>query len=162
MDPNCIAEAASLLFAARQKGSRMDRLPAACRPQTVAEAHAIQDAVTTMLGAAVAAYKANAPAKRANPSSPTGTQAASANRPGSEAVRAPIYGPMTRPSPARIAAKDVPQCGVEGEVAFCFRRDLPPRPEPYTRDEIATHNRRLRRDRGGNEPLRRSRQRHIS
>ena len=41
------------------------------------------------------------------------------------------------PSPARIPAAEVPQCGVEGEVAFVFRRDLPPRAAPYSRDEVA-------------------------
>lgn len=40
------------------------------------------------------------------------------------------------PSPARIPASQVPLCGVEGEVAFRFTRDLPPRPTPYTRDEV--------------------------
>ena len=29
------------------------------------------------------------------------------------------------------------QCGVEGEVAFIFRRDLPDRAAPYTRNEVA-------------------------
>ena len=31
----------------------------------------------------------------------------------------------------------MPQCGVEGEVAFIFRCDLPARSAPYSRDEIA-------------------------
>lgn len=32
---------------------------------------------------------------------------------------------------------EAPQCGVEGEVAFRFRRDLPPRATPYSREEVA-------------------------
>jgi 2-keto-4-pentenoate hydratase len=36
-----------------------------------------------------------------------------------------------------VPAAEVPQCGVEGEVAFLFRRDLPPRAAPYPRDEVA-------------------------
>lgn len=136
MDPTRIAQAAALLVAARQQRSRIGPLPAACCPQSVADAHAIQDAVTAMLDTEVGAFKANAPAangltKPANPSP--------ADAPWliPEGVRAAIYAPTIRVSPARILAAEMPQCGVEGEVAFCFRRDLPPRPTPYTREEIA-------------------------
>ncbi len=118
MDSNHIAEAASLLVDARRGQSRIPRLPPSCRPATVAEAHAIQDAVTAQLGAAVGAFKANAP-------------------PGSEPTRGIIYTPTIHVSPSRIPATLVPQCGVEGEVAFIFRADLPPRGTPYTRDEVA-------------------------
>ena len=41
------------------------------------------------------------------------------------------------PTPARMPAAEVPPCGVEGEVAFIFRRDLPARARAYTRDEVA-------------------------
>ena len=50
VDPTHIAEAASLLVAARQRRSRIGVLPEVCRPRSVADAHAIQDAVTAMLG----------------------------------------------------------------------------------------------------------------
>ena len=40
-------------------------------------------------------------------------------------------------SPARVKVAEVPDCGVEGEVAFRFRSDLPARAAPYTRDEVA-------------------------
>lgn len=118
MDPSHIAEAAALLVAARQQRVRIGPLPEACRPRSVADAHAIQDAVTATLGLAVGAFKANAPA-------------------GSEATRAPIYVPTIHASPARMSARDVPQCGVEGEVAFRFRHDVPCRATPYRREEVA-------------------------
>jgi 2-keto-4-pentenoate hydratase len=70
------------------------------------------------LGKAIGAFKANAPAN-------------------AEPTRGVIYADTICPSPARIPAAEVPQCGVEGEVAFVFRRDLPPRSTPYTRDEVA-------------------------
>ena len=54
-----------------------------------------------------------------------------------EPTRGVIYADTIHASPARIPAADVPQCGVEGEVAFVFRRDLPPRPAAYTRDEVS-------------------------
>lgn len=118
MDPTQIAEAAALLVAARRARARIPALPPSCRPTSVAEAHAIQDAVTAALGIAVGAFKANAPA-------------------GAEPTRGVIYTPTIHPSPSRIPAALVPQCGVEGEVAFIFRADLTPRPTPYARAEVA-------------------------
>lgn len=118
MGPNDIATAATLLVAARRDGRRIGPLPSACRPATVTEAHAIQDAVTAALGTPVGAFKANAPA-------------------GAEPTRGVIYAPTVYASPARVPVSVVPQCGVEGEVAFRFHRDLPPRPTSYTREEVA-------------------------
>ncbi len=58
-------------------------------------------------------------------------------RPTASRRGASIYADTVHSSPARIPAADVPQCGVEGEVAFVFRRDLPARAAAYSRDEIA-------------------------
>jgi 2-keto-4-pentenoate hydratase len=96
----------------------LDGLPADATPANLAEAHAIQDAVTAGLGKPVGAYKAMAPAH-------------------GEPTRGVIYADTIHASPARIPAVEVPQCGVEGEVAFVFGRDLPPRTAPYSRDEVA-------------------------
>jgi len=122
MDPMRIAEAASLLAEARRESRRIEGLPEACRPRSNAEAHAIQAAVTSLLKDEVRAYKANAPV---------------AGDPNSHGLRGPIYAGNTRVSPARFPAGEAPQCGVEGEVAFRFRRDLPPRAAPYAREEVA-------------------------
>jgi 2-keto-4-pentenoate hydratase len=119
MDSHQIAEAARLLVTARRSGDRLAELPASCRPTTVAEAHAIQDAVAAQLGEPVGAFKAAAP-------------------PGDEPWRGLIYLPTIRQSPARIPVAEVPDCGVEAEVAFRFRRDLPARTAPYERDEVAS------------------------
>lgn len=119
MSPREIAEAAARLAAARRTGTRIGPLPEACRPRNVAEAHAIQDAVTAALAVPVGAFKASVPTD------------------GSAGMRAPIYGAAIQASPARFAVADVPQCGVEGEIAFRFRSDLPRRSTPYTRDEVA-------------------------
>lgn len=113
MEAEHLAEAASLLASARRTHARIEGLPEACRPQSVAEAIAIQDAVTARLGAEISAYKANMPD-----------------------VRAPIYAMNTRVSPARFPAAEAPQCGVEGEIAFRFRHDLPTRATPYSREEV--------------------------
>jgi 2-keto-4-pentenoate hydratase len=61
MDPQQIAEAARLLVAARRSGERPAELPGRCRPSSVGEAHAIQDAVATELAERVGAFKAAAP-----------------------------------------------------------------------------------------------------
>jgi len=118
MDTNQIANAAALLVKARGGGPLLADLPADSRPASVTDAHAIQDAVTAALGKPVGGFKAMAPA--------TG-----------EATRGLIYADTVHASAARIPAADVPQCGVEGEVAFVFRRDLPPRSAPYSREEVA-------------------------
>lgn len=118
IDPTRITQAAALLVAARHSKSRIGALPEPCRPQSIAEAHAVQDAVTAAIQVAVGGYKANVPAH-------------------GESVRAPIYAPTIKPSPARFTAAEAPQCGVEGEVAFRFRCDLPLQPTPYSRDEVA-------------------------
>lgn len=118
MDKRQIEQAAALLVQARHGMTRIDGLPADRQPASVAEAHAIQDAVTAGLGKPIGAFKANAPAN-------------------AEATRGVIYADTIHASPARIPAAEVPQCGVEGEVAFVFRCDLPPRAVPYSRDEVA-------------------------
>jgi 2-keto-4-pentenoate hydratase len=139
MDPSRIAEAASLLAAARRQRTRIGLLPESCRPQSIADAHAIQDAVTAMLGDEVSAFKANLPAPGDATRPGNSSSLAQPNTPWliSEGVRAPIYAPMIRASPASFPSAAAPQCGVEGEVAFRFRRDLPPRAAPYTREEVA-------------------------
>jgi 2-keto-4-pentenoate hydratase len=115
MTPDQVTAAARLIAQARETGTPIPELPEPCHPLTVADAHAIQDAVTRLLGRPVAAFKANAPAD-------------------DEPNRGVIYD--VYPSPARIPASRVPLCGVEGEVAFRFTRDLAPRTIPYTRDEV--------------------------
>ena len=117
MNQQQVEQAAALLVGAR-RGAGIAGLPEACRPASVTDAHAIQDAVTAALGQPVGAFKANAPAN-------------------AEPTRGVIYAGTVFASPARIPAADVPQCGVEGEVAFVFRRDLPARQASYSREEVA-------------------------
>ena len=117
METHQIANAAALLVKARRGGPLLADLPVDVRPASVTDAHAIQDAVTAGLGKPVGAFKAMAPANGE--------------------ARGIIYADTVHASPARIPAADVPQCGVEGEVAFVFRRDLPARATPYSRDEVA-------------------------
>jgi 2-keto-4-pentenoate hydratase len=133
MDAQQIAVAAAMLVGARRTNNRIAELPASCRPTTVAEAHAIQDAVAAQLVEPVGAFKAAAP-------------------PGDEPWRGLIYLPTIRQSPARIPVAEVPDCGVEAEVAFRFGRDLPARTAPYERPGCRG-GRCLRRDRAHHQPV---------
>jgi 2-keto-4-pentenoate hydratase len=67
----------------------------------------------------------------------TPTQATSVDGSVATGVRAPMYASTTYASPARFPVAESPQCGVEGEVAFRFHRDLPYRASSYTREEVA-------------------------
>ena len=116
MDQLEIEAAAAQLLGVRRGGARIAELTV--KPASVAEAHAIQDAVNAALGEEVGAFKANAP-------------------PGEAPTRGLIYARTIQPSPARLSAAEGGDRGVEGEIAFRFRRDLPKRAAPYTRDEVA-------------------------
>jgi 2-keto-4-pentenoate hydratase len=111
-----IATCAEMLAQARRSGKPIEALPAV--PSSVADAHAIQDRVTALLGETVAVFKASAP-------------------PGAEPTRGLNYARMIRPSPARLSPAEVPHLGVEGEIAFRFTRDLPARDLAYTREDVA-------------------------
>jgi 2-keto-4-pentenoate hydratase len=118
MDNAAIDRAAAILVQARRDMVPLPGLPDALKPKSIAEAHAIQDRVSQRLGQLIAGFKAMAPAE-------------------GEPTRGIIYGGTIFQSPCDLPAKMVPQCGVEGEVAFIFRRDLPSRAAPYTRNEVA-------------------------
>ena len=113
-----IAQAAALLAAARRDGSRLAALPADAVPQSVTEAHAMQDETARLLGLAVAGWKVNAP-------------------PGGEVTRGHMLAGLIHASPARVPAAGVPQCGIEGEVAFRIERALPPREAAYSAEDVA-------------------------
>lgn len=117
MDTRRIDRAATLLVEARRSGTLLAGLGTDALPASVADAHAIQDAVTAALGRPVGAFKAMAPTN-------------------GDPTRGVIYADTVHASPARMRAAEVPQCGVEGEVAFVFRRDFPGPAAAYSRDEV--------------------------
>lgn len=112
-----IEQAAALLAEARRSMQPIPGLPEAARPASIAEAHTIQDATTAVIGQKVGAFKAT-------------------NPPSDDPTRGLIYEGTIHPSPATMPSASVPACGVEGEVAFVFRRDLPGRAQAYSRDEV--------------------------
>src|SRR5436190_14048307 len=118
MNQDAIDEAARLLVGARESGVLLDALPAAGRPQNLAEAHAIQDATVAALGDAVAGWKVGAPID-------------------GRIVRGAILRSRIIPSGGSIAAASVPLLGVEAEIAFRFDQALEPRARPYDYAEVA-------------------------
>jgi 2-keto-4-pentenoate hydratase len=118
MNKQQIERAAHVLVQARRDMKPLDGLPEGLKPKSIAEAHAIQDEVSHQLGQLIGGFKAMAPAE-------------------GEPTRGIIYGGTIHGSPCQLPAPLVPQCGVEAEVAFIFRRDLPARDKPYTRNEVA-------------------------
>lgn len=105
MDQRAITQAAELFVAARRTGKLLDELPDACRPQTLEDALAIQDATVAALGERVAGWKAAIVDGRA--------------------VRGAIMASRVFESGARVKAATVPLLGIEAEIAFRFERDLP-------------------------------------
>jgi 2-keto-4-pentenoate hydratase len=117
MDQPTIQAAAVALAEARRGGNRIDALPASARPDSVADAHAIQDANVAALNETVRGWKVNVAE-------------------GGEVMRGVILGSRLLTSPARLRATDVPMLGIEVEIAFRFDQDMPPRAQSYTASEV--------------------------
>src|SRR4051812_22938990 len=110
MNEEAIRDAARLFIDARRTNRLLDALPPPCQPATVDEAHAIQDATVAALGETVAGWKVAAPID-------------------GQIVRGVLLRSRVFDSTARVPAAMVPLQGVEAEIAFRFKRDLPPRVE---------------------------------
>lgn len=109
---------ALLLAARRDPAQRLADLPAELRPADRAAAYAIQQEVAKTF-AAIGGWKVS-------PFLPDGP---------------PFCGPLPAAgimaSPASLSSADYTMRGVEAEVSVRMARDLPPRPTPYTRAEVA-------------------------
>jgi 2-keto-4-pentenoate hydratase len=108
---------ARLLLAARESGSGIAALAPELVPATADEAYAVQDIVAARLGR-IAGWKVGAPSPSAEPNC------------------APLFADLVAASPARWRAARFPLGGIEGELAFRFGHDLPPRAKPYSEDEV--------------------------
>lgn len=109
--------AAKVLLDARRTRERLPALPEAARPQSFADAYAVQDAVAAATGP-IAAWKVGA------------------KSPSDEPQCAPLCAPWLRASPTRIDAGSFALNGIEAELAFALARDLPPRSAPYTEADL--------------------------
>src|SRR5688572_12550876 len=111
------ARAAEALLLARATRRWLDALPAGAQPTNETEAYAIQDAVARRLGP-IAGWKVGSATLHSEP------------------FRAPIHEATLRIEEPRLPADLFHVIGVEAEIVYHFARDLPPRANPYTRDEV--------------------------
>lgn len=124
-----ITKAADILMQVRASQTPISTLPADCFPADLAEAYAIQAALVERLlaqhGGEVAGYKIGC------------TNEAAQQFLG---LDEPFYGPLlsawVQPSPASFQAEAFMMRVIEPEFAFELAHDLPPRPEPYRREEV--------------------------
>lgn len=111
-----LIDAADALLDARRSCRFLIDLPANLQPQSLEEAYAIQDRMMAALGE-VGGWKIGAP-------SPDAT---------------PMFAPMPRAwiaaSGSTLAGERWRYRGLEAEIAFLVGSDLPPRAQPYTREE---------------------------
>ncbi len=119
MERDRVYRASEVLLRARRATSPIQNLPEDLRPHNLEEAYALQDMIGMALSP-IGGWKIGAP-------SPDAT---------------PLFGPMPLwggyiPS-GQSVSRDLRRLrGVEAEIAFHLGRDLPPRPQPYTREEVA-------------------------
>jgi 2-keto-4-pentenoate hydratase len=109
--------AAEALLGARRSRQWLTALPEGARPATDADAYAIQDRVARGLGA-IGGWKVGAAT------------------PESEPFRGPIQADTIFRETSRVPAMMLHVIGVEAEIAYRFGRDLPPRKNPYTKQEV--------------------------
>lgn len=117
-DRDRLYQAAELLLKARREVKPIQGLPEDLRPRTIEEAYFLQDIMAEAMRS-IGGWKVGAPSPGA----------------------APLFGPMPllggfAVSGSRIAPTFRRLRGVEAEIAFCLGKDLPPRAEPYSREEI--------------------------
>lgn len=125
MAPEAIQEAARLLAEARRSGTMLKALPERCRPQSMAEGYAIQNAFRALWTQPVAGWKIGATADKI-------MQRYRLDEP----MMGPVYAPDVFASPARPAPGRFNHFCIETEFAYRFGRPLPPRAAAYTRGEI--------------------------
>jgi 2-keto-4-pentenoate hydratase len=112
-----VQRAAKLLAQARAARNALRALPDDARPQSPAEAYAIQDLVMKATG-------------------PIGGWKVGAKTPTAEPNCAPLCAAWIVDSPARFPPGAFTLYGIESELAFTLARDLPGRGTPYTEQEL--------------------------
>jgi 2-keto-4-pentenoate hydratase len=117
--------AALVLYEARRARCTIEALPVDCRPSTVDEGYAVQDALVELSGGRVVGWKLGATTRYWQ------------RRAG---LREPMAGRLLEPavhaSPATLHGNSFHLRMIECEYAFELARDLPPREAPYARDEV--------------------------
>jgi 2-keto-4-pentenoate hydratase len=113
---NILMDAADLLLDTRRSAVPIADLPPELQPASLDEAYFVQDTMAVAFGE-VGGWKVGAPSLEATP----------------------IFAPMPRAwiGVSAASVEGIRFRGLEAEIAFLLGSDLPPRPTPYTREEIA-------------------------
>lgn len=112
---NRIEKAGQLLAGAWTSSIQVEAFADDLFPRTIAQATRIQDAMAARIDDEVVGWKV-------------------AGRPGPLLGR--VFASHLYKTPAQLAAKRYPDLLLECEIGFRMERDLPPRPEPYSEDEV--------------------------
>lgn len=112
-----IIAAADALLDARRTGRTITDLPAALQPATLDDAYAIQDRIMAAFGE-IGGWKIGAPSPDATP------------------MYAPMPAAWITSTGVTLTGERWRYRGLEAEIAFLVGHDLPPRTQPYTRDEV--------------------------
>lgn len=125
MTPDRISRAAGLFATARRQRTPIDVLPQDCRPVSLEEGYAVQEALHNLLGASAGGYKIGCTTavmqKFLGIAQPCGGTILQAD---------------THPSPAHLRHGDFVRPGVECEIAVRLGRDLRPDGAPYDRAAV--------------------------
>ena len=117
-------KAAACLYAAMRQRRTLEELPALCRPESLADAYAIQDCLVAMIGTPVG-YKiafTNSGIQRQ-----MGVTEPAAGR----LIESRVFD-----SPAEVDVSSLFRIGIESEFAFRMAHDLPGASAPYSRDAV--------------------------
>lgn len=126
MTPEAVARAAGLLMAARQACRPIERLPEDCRPLSLADGYAIQEAVVAQAGSPAVGFKIGATSEKAQRF--LGIDTPFSGR---------ILAAGVQESPASLSAGRFNFCLIEPEFAFRMARPLPARDQPYDEATVA-------------------------
>lgn len=118
-------EAAAALVKARLDYTVLDTFPGGVFPADVSEAYAVLDCIVTEMGVPIGGWKAaltnDAIMQKMGTTSP---------------ACGPLFQPYIMASPRSLNLPAESKRGLECEFAFRMGEALPPRPEPYTQEEV--------------------------
>jgi 2-keto-4-pentenoate hydratase len=125
MQPGKAAQAAEILWSAWRDGRRLAALPEACRPRSVDEGYAVQDAMAVNHGGGIIGWKIAA------------TSVAGQRHIGvTEPLAGRLFARFRHGDGARLPAGGLHMRVAEAEFCFRMARDLPPRAAAYGTDEV--------------------------
>jgi len=125
MQRAAVEQAARILWTARLAGRRLEALPESCRPRSLDEGYAVQDAMAAGAGQAVAGWKIAA-------TSEAGQRHIGVEEP----LAGRLFADFILGDGAEIPGGPLHMRVAEAEFAFRLGRDLPPQSAPYSTEAV--------------------------